>query len=191
MKSNDGFTGLWVTVLTTLLTTLPLKLWAQDVSYDYATVLAADPIVKIIRVSTPREECWQEEVVYRTRPQSYGGYGHHDTGPVLGAVLGGAVGNAVGHSKRNKQVGTVVGAILGATLARSASGRHYASPRHSEVRETFRTEERCRVYNDYREEERTIGYRVRYSYNNQTYTTRMDRDPGDMIRVRLSVSPVI
>lgn len=78
--------------------------------------------------------------------------------------------------------------LLGASLAKSASRPH--SGQYREVRETLRTEQRCRVYNDYHEEERIVGYWVRYRFNDQTYTSKMNRDPGDRIRVRLSVSPV-
>ncbi len=149
--------------------------------YDYATVIEAEPIIKVVRVSTPREECYQESVVYRDR--YYRGNG---VGTVVGGVVGGAVGNAAGHSKRNKEVGTVVGAVLGAALGHAASARN----RYRED-VSYGTEERCEIYREYHEEERIMGYNVRYRYNNHTYSTRMDTDPGDTIRVRVSVSPVL
>lgn len=184
-KAREGF----LLIFSLSILVLSADLFASDrgrhtnSDYDYAQVISAQPIVKMVRVSTPREECWQEEVAYRD-----GGSSRHDHGavPVLGAVLGGAFGNAVGHSKRNKQVGSLVGAVLGASLAASASSRA-----HRPARVTYVTEERCRVYQDYREEERILGYRVKYRYNERNYTTRMDRDPGDRLKVRLSVSPVI
>jgi len=153
-----------------------------NVSYDYATVIDADPIVKIVKISTPREECWEEEVVYRDR------YERRDSsiGPVLGGVIGGALGNAVGHKKKNKQVGAVVGAVLGATL-----GKAVADSNRSGETVSRGTEERCKVYHDYREEERIIGYQVRYRYNDETYSTRTDTDPGDTIKIRLAVTPVL
>ena len=91
-----------------------------------------------------------------------------------------------GHKKSNKRVGAVVGAVLGATLGNGiassddqpAAGRRYAS------------EERCRVYQDSHSEQRVVGYEVRYQYQDQTYTTVMDKDPGDTIRVRLAITPV-
>lgn len=156
-----------------------------NVSYDYATVVDAQPIVKTIRVSTPREECWQENVVYR---DNYRGRDRgNGVGTVLGGVVGGALGNAVGHNKSNKQVGAVVGAVLGATV-----GHAMASDRpRSDYRESYGSEEVCRVYHDYHEEERIVGYDVRYRYNNETYSTRTSREPGDTIKVRLAISPII
>lgn len=167
----------------------------DNVSYDYATVIDAQPIIRVVKISTPREECWEETVVYRDYRDHddyrYDGRGRdHGLGTVLGGVVGGAIGNAVGSEKRNKQVGAVVGAVVGATLGnaiaksqRPSAPRHASSPRYG-------TEEVCEVVNDYHEEERVIGYNVRYRYNDATYTTRMDADPGDTIKVRLAVSPV-
>tara|TARA_R110002110_G_scaffold92394_2_gene241115 strand:- start:603 stop:1112 length:510 start_codon:yes stop_codon:yes gene_type:complete len=148
----------------------------NNVSYEYADVIDSTPIVKNIRVSSPREECWDESVTHYRENKS-------GVSTVVGAVLGGAVGNAVGHNKSNKKVGAVVGAVLGGTIgnavAKDRGGNRYT-----------RTEEVCRVVNDYREEERIVGYHVRYQYNDVIYTTRTDRDPGDSIKLRLSVSPV-
>jgi uncharacterized protein YcfJ len=40
-------------------------------------------------------------------------------------------------------------------------------------------------------EERVVGYNVRYRYSNHTYSTRTKVDPGDTIKVRIAISPVI
>jgi uncharacterized protein YcfJ len=160
---------------------------ATDVVYDYATVIAAEPVVRTIRVSTPREECWDERVIYRN---SYDGRSSNNgVGTVLGGVVGGALGNAVGHNKSNKQVGAVVGAVLGATVGHAIASQN--SRQQSGSRDVHGTEEVCKIYNDYREEDRIVGYDVRYRYHNETFTTRTTTDPGDTIKVRLSISPVI
>ena len=53
--------------------------------YDYARVVNVDPVVRQVRVETPRRECWTE-VVYDDQPQRYRG----TAGPtLLGAALGG------------------------------------------------------------------------------------------------------
>jgi uncharacterized protein YcfJ len=151
---------------------------ASDSSYDYAKVLRSEPITRIVRVSTPRQECWDEAVTYRD-------YGHssHDVSRVVGALLGGALGNAVGHSNTNKKVGAVVGAVLGGTLGHAHATRH-----HRSAGEYTAVEERCEIYQDYEEHEKVIGYRVTYRYNGKVYTTRTDTAPGESIRVRVTVS---
>jgi uncharacterized protein YcfJ len=150
---------------------------ASDVSYDYAKVLKSEPITRYVRVSTPLEECWDEAVTYRDS-----GRGDHGVSTIMGAILGGAFGNAVGHGKKNKKVGAAVGAVLGGTLAHAHAARHY-----SPVNEYTAVEERCEVYQDYEEHEQVIGYRVTYRYRGKVYTTRTDSEPGESIRVRVTV----
>ncbi len=169
---------------------------ASNIMYEYATVVDAEPIVKTVRVTTPREECWEENVVYRgSYDHGRNNGGNNAVGTVLGGVVGGAIGNAVGHKKSNKQVGAVVGAVLGATLGSAISQNAHANRRDDrndrDDRDEYGVEEVCRVVNDYHEEERIMGYNVRYRYNNETFSTRMNRDPGDTIKIRLAVSPVI
>ncbi|MEL6215584.1 MAG: histidine kinase, partial [Pseudomonadota bacterium] len=38
--------------------------------------------------------------------------------------------------------------------------------------------------------ERVEGFRVTYQYRGETYVTRTETDPGNRIRVRVSVTPV-
>jgi uncharacterized protein YcfJ len=168
MKRIALFAGLILASTTTLA--------SSNVSYDYGRVVESTPIVKNIRISTPREECWDEAVSY-SRTQGNG------ISTVLGAVIGGAVGNAVGHNKSNKKVGAVVGAVLGGTVGNAVGKERVGARRTS-------TEEVCRVINDYREEERIVGYHVKYRFNDVIYTTRTDEEPGEQIKLRLSVTPV-
>ena len=148
----------------------------RHVTYEYGTVIESVPIVEYVQVSVPREQCWEQDIVLdQTGPNN---------GTVIGAILGGAIGHAVGHKKSNKHVGTVVGAVLGGTVGHAigAENRHRSIYRGSE--------EVCRVYEEYQEEERIVGYQVRYRYNSGTYTTRTETDPGDTIKLRLAISPV-
>ena len=146
--------------------------------YDWARVTSVHPVYEAVTVVEPREECRDERVAYGARRGSA-------TPPILGAILGGALGNAVGHKKRNKQVGVLVGALLGgsigADIARSSRAGHPMA---------YRTEMRCRVVEQARREERLTGYDVTYDYGGTTYRTRMQRDPGDQVRVRVRVTPV-
>ena len=151
----------------------------RHIIYDYGTVIDTVPVVKTIRVSSPREECWEEDVQRRDR------YRNDGVSTVIGAIVGGAIGNAVGHSNKNKKVGAVVGAVLGGTVGHAVGSRKQGYANYRD------TEEVCRVYQDYHEEDRVVGYKVRYRYNNETYSTRTDVDPGDTIKLRLALSPVI
>jgi len=106
---------------------------------------------------------------------------HFPEGPVTdpGATFG-----AVGRDHHD-EVGTVLGAVLGGSIgADIANKRRY---QNGEVR--YRTEEVCQTSYEVREEERLVAYNVSYVFGGSTYTTRMHRDPGDSIRVRVRVSP--
>ena len=151
---------------------------AQAAQYDEAQVLSAEPIYRTVTHTVPRETCYDEEVPYTQRPRA------GVTSTLVGAVIGGALGNAVGHKKRNKQVGTAVGALLGGSIGADIS-RHR---RGNEV-VRYRTERVCEVVEDVREEEQLTGYRVRYAYLGNEYSTRTRQHPGDTLRVRVRVTP--
>lgn len=148
----------------------------DNVQYGYATVLSSEPVVKLIHVSQPQQQCWDERVLVREPGR------RSKTNTILGAIIGGAIGNAVGHNKTNKRVGTFAGALLGGSMAKDMQRNQ---------RGRIQTVTQCKTVSTDRTEERVIGYRVTYHYQGKTYTTRMRRDPGNSVRVRLSVSPVI
>jgi uncharacterized protein YcfJ len=147
------------------------------VRYDYARVVEAEPITSTVRVSTPREECWQEQVVHEERRPGSA------TGAILGGIIGAAVGNELGHHKSNKRVGAVAGAILGSSVGHDVSRREHH--RYTSL------EDRCRTYNDYHEEQRVTGYNVLYRYNGEVYSTRTSRHPGDSLKIKVSITPIL
>lgn len=151
-------------------------------SYEYAPVLSSTPIYRVVEISTPRQECWQEEVV---RQQPY--RSESATPGLLGMVIGGALGNAVGNHKSSQRVGAVVGAVLGGSIARDIA-RNSAAAGAPVVVDTV---ERCRTVNAARQEEKLVGYDVSYGYNGSEYTVRMPEDPGQTVRVRVDVEPVL
>lgn len=159
---------------------VPSVALAEHDAYQYAKVLASDPIYETVSYSVPVEQCRDETVAHHDNR------GYSATGPILGAIIGGALGNAVGHKKRNKQVGTAVGAVLGGSIGADISRRNRAY--RDDVR--YSTRQVCTVEHQEHLEERLTGYRVTYRYGGETYTTHMDHDPGSSLRVRVRVTPV-
>jgi uncharacterized protein YcfJ len=150
-------------------------------SYDRARVVDVEPLYKSVHYTVPTEQCHLEQVpVYE-----HSRVGRSYTGPILGAIIGAAIGNAVGHRKHNKRVGTAVGAILGGSIGRDIARRQH----YEEGPVGYRSEEVCRVIDEPREELKLTGYRVTYQYAGETHTTKMARDPGKYLRVRVRVSP--
>jgi len=155
--------------------------WAET-NFDTAQVVESRPIYQVVEISTPQEQCWEEEVVidrYSDRRDSR-------TPVLLSTIIGGAIGNAVGHNSSNRKVGTVLGAMLGHSIGRDII-------RESEQPETreYQTVQQCETVYQEHEEERLVGYQVTYLYNGEEFSVRTDSDPGDEIRVRVSVEPVL
>ncbi len=144
--------------------------------YDYARVVNVDPVVHVVRVPAPRQECWSEPVTYY-EPNGSNSY----TGTIIGGIIGGTVGNQFGKG-RGKDAATIAGTLLGASIGHDLSnnrpGRAYTS-----------YEDRCRMVPGYAEKERVDGYRVTYRYRGETYTTRMPYHPGNRVRVRVTEHP--
>ena len=150
--------------------------------FDHARVLNVDPITETLTHRVPTETCWTERVRYESRGD------HSYTPSIIGGILGAAVGNSLGHKrhKTNRAIKAVALGALGASIGNEISRNHNRS---SAV--TYRNEERCEVTYDTSYEEQIVGYDVTYRYRGETYHTKMDYDPGNKIRVRVNVRPVM
>lgn len=150
----------------------------DDGFYDQAKVLRVEPIITTVSVAVPQRECYQEEVrtpVYTQRS---------DGAALVGGIIGGVLGHNLGHG-RHRGGATVAGTIIGAAVGKSmARGQDTYYENVSYV-------DRCDVHTSYQTEERIDGYNVTYRYKGETYSTRMDYDPGQFIKVRVNVSPVV
>jgi len=162
----------------------PLVVAAQPAQYGppaddnvrlvYADVLRVDPIYDTVRVDQPREECYDTEVERRDSR------GNNGAGTVIGAIIGGALGNQVGKGDGRKAA-TIAGAVIGGAIGNDSARRddyYYSEP-----------QTRCRtVYEPYNER-RIAGYDVQYRYRGDVFMSHLDYDPGERMRVRVSVSP--
>ena len=83
---------------------------------------------------------------------------------------------------------TLVGTLVGSAIANENARARRRDDGY--VDGYFETVRRCDTRHEVREEEQIEGYRVTYIYHGKEYTTRTDSDPGDRIRVRVSVSPL-
>jgi uncharacterized protein YcfJ len=158
-----------------LMLALPAMAGGGHSRVTYARVTGVEPLTRVIEVSTPREECWDEEVVHEARGSDRGGM-------ILGGIIGGAIGSRFGEGN-GKKAATIAGTLLGAGVGDRMRGRSHGDDTYTS------TERRCRTVEDRHTEERTIGYRVFYRYHGEEYVTRMNRHPGKRIRVRVTVTP--
>lgn len=150
--------------------------------YETAPVIEARPIYQIVEVSVPQEQCWEEEIAI----ERYARRNASSTPVVISTILGGALGNAVGHNKSNQRVGAVVGAVLGHSI-----GRDIVRSQTRGGATQYEVVQRCETVYQPQEEERLVGYRVTYLYDGEEYSIRTEQDPGDQIRIRVNVQPVL
>jgi uncharacterized protein YcfJ len=157
---------------------------AQDRGYDrgdpgnvkvaWADVLRVDPIYDRVRTSNPREECADIPV------ERHADNGNRAAGTVLGAIVGGVLGSTVGKGD-GRRAATVAGAVVGGAVGNNVArgdDRYYTD-----------TERHCRVVDDVSEERRVVAYDVQYRYRGDIYMSRLNYDPGDRLRVRVSIEP--
>jgi uncharacterized protein YcfJ len=143
--------------------------------YDYAPVTRVEPIVRQVRIETPRRECYDDVHYVESRPADSVGR------TLLGGIIGGVIGSQFG-SGSGRDAATAAGAVIGAGIAHDTARRRSSDVREEVVR-------RCDVRYQHEYEERIEGYRVTYEYNGREYTTRMPYDPGERIKVRVAVAP--
>lgn len=143
---------------------------AEHVNFAYAQVLRVQAVYADIEVPRAVEYCGEYDRIERTGPRSAGG-------TVLGALIGGAIGNQIG-SGSGRRAATVAGAVAGGAIGHAAGG---------ETR--VRAENRCHLVEEYVVETQVTGYDVEYRYRGEVYMSRLDFDPGDRLRIRVSVAP--
>lgn len=156
--------------------------WADyDQTEDYARVISSRPVYRTVEDRVPQERCWNETVREESRSE-----GPSPAGAIVGGVVGGALGHAVGHGSSNKKIGTAVGVVLGATV-----GNQVARDRAQGGDEvTYRDRERCQTSHAVERRQEIVGYDVDYQYLGRTFSTRMDHNPGNRIRVAVRVEPL-
>lgn len=180
--------------------------------YAWVDVVDVDPIVRTRYIEEPVERCYDtrgdrhHDRSYRNDRARYDDRGYHDDrrsrgqanpGAVLvGGALGGLIGNQFGGGNGKKAL-TVAGAVIGASIGASASSDHnarrYGSRGYDSRDDRWRSEpvRRCEVSYESRPVERIEGYEVTYRYHGRRFTKVVDEHPGNRMRVRVDVQPLV
>lgn len=155
---------------------------SQSSGYQYARVIDVKPLIRTVRVEIPVRECYEQPVnERRERPGAKRG----DLGrTIAGGIIGGVIGRQFGDGS-GRDAMTVLGTVIGAASASDNNDRRRGSSRYEDEPARY-----CETTYEYEERDRVEGYRVTYRFNGENYTTRTAYDPGDEIRVRVSVTPV-
>lgn len=160
------------------LTVLPL---AQAVDFeDTARVVSVTPQVE--QINQPRQECRTDYVPVQQQAQPQQ---KNYAGAIIGGIAGGLLGNQVGKGT-GRTVATAGGAVAGALVGDNLANNNNAAPAPTYAQQPVQS---CRVVDHW--ETRTNGYAVTYKYRGQNYTSVLPYQPGQTLRVRVSVNPVI
>lgn len=144
---------------------------------DRARVVQVEPIYEMHKVKVvERIKCRPEH------PKMKQGRQDAAVETLVGGAIGGLIGNQLandGHHAPATAAGAIVGAVVGHEIGKNQAPAHRASHRR----------ERCKEVVRYREENRLVGYRVKYRYHGKTYWTRTKHHPGKYLDVQVKVRP--
>ena len=135
--------------------------------YVWGRVIDVQPIIETRYVTLRDRHC----------PRHHRYRAHSPTPVVVGAVLGAALGHRIGDGYGDPGVAAVAGGLLGASVGHDAARRHY------------REEPHCYVDTRMEARDDIVGYRVTYRYAGKLYRARMNRDPGDWVKLQVDVRP--
>lgn len=154
------------------LAALPLA-QAQTDFEDYGRVTRVTPQVE--QINRPRQECRTDYVqVQQPAERSVGG-------SVVGGIAGALLGSQIG-SGHGRTAATAAGAIAGAVVGDRVQNQDVQGGVQEQA------VKQCRTVDHW--ESRTSGYQVEYDYRGRNYTSIMSYDPGQRIRLRVSVQPM-
>ena len=159
------------------LSALPL---VQAVEFeDFGRVVRVQPRVEQVR--QPRQECRTE---YIQAPVQQYPQQRSAGGSIIGGIAGALIGNQVGGGS-GRAAATAAGAIAGAVVGDRVDNDGRNVNQQPQIQE--QAVRQCRTVESV--ESRTNGYEVTYDYRGRNYTSVMARDPGQRVRLRVSVEP--
>lgn len=136
---------------------------------------------QVEQVNRPRQECRTEHVQVQQQPQQQQrGVGGSIVGGIAGALLGSQVGGGNGRTAATA-AGAIAGALVGDRVENTGGNTGGGGVQEQAVRQ-------CRTVDHW--ESRNNGYEVTYDYRGRNYTTMMSYDPGQSVRLHVSVEPV-
>jgi uncharacterized protein YcfJ len=165
----------------------PAPVPAQEAAhYAWADVLRVDPVYDDAVPTAAHEECYEEQVLDPAPAADAPDAGKHTGATFIGAIIGGIIGNHFG--KGNGRVATTAaGAVAGGVVGNNVAASQQTAAAADAPKYT--TQRHCRQVGGAGNQRRVIAYDVEYRYRGDVYSSRLTYDPGDRMRVRVSVTP--
>ena len=153
----------------------------DNVHYSWADVLRVDPAYDRAAELPAQTECWEEQVPVDSVNHE-NRHNNRTAATVFGAIVGGLLGNRIGKGD-GRQAATAAGVVAGGVI-----GNNLASDSEDGDIPHYTTQRRCREVSA-PVQRRVVGYDVEYRYRGEVYTSRVVHDPGNRLRVRVSITP--
>lgn len=156
----------------------------ESAHFGWAAVLRVDPVydepsAAADNTAAPQQECWEEQVPVGNGAGGEAVSGGRTVATMIGAVVGGLLGNQIGKGDGRKAA-TVAGVVAGGVVGNQVAAE----------RPQYTTRRRCRPTTSGSPGPRhVVAYDVEYRYRGEVFTSRLAYDPGDRMRVKVSVTP--
>ncbi|MDR2872824.1 MAG: hypothetical protein LBV45_10000 [Xanthomonadaceae bacterium] len=138
----------------------------ENTRIEYAQVLKVEPVYQTLRATGSEEVC--------------------DPGPNMPALAAPAPAYAKEGGTFSRMVGSIRG-FFSRDAAEGANGPQSSSSSSQAPPESARRN--CRIVQVQREFQRPVAYDVDYIFGGTKYRSRLAEDPGNRIRIRVSVIP--
>lgn len=162
--------------------TAPAATGEENSHYGWADVLRVDPIYADDTSSPPPQPCYEEQVPVDA-PADAEVRNKRGVFTAIGAFVGGILGNQFGKGN-GRTAATVAGAVAGGVAGNNIAA---AGEENGDSRPQYKTVRHCPSVAT--SQRKAVAYDVEYRYRGDVYSSRMPYDPGDRVRVKVSVTP--
>jgi uncharacterized protein YcfJ len=158
----------------------PAAAGEENSHFGWADVLRVDPVYGD-DASPPQQPCYDEQVPVAD-PGGAAAQNKRGVFTAIGAFVGGILGNQFGRGK-GRAAATVAGAVAGGAVGNNIA----AADEGEEPRPQYKTVRHCPPAAT--SQRKVVAYDVEYRYRGDVYSSRLVYDPGDRLRVRVTVTP--
>ena len=146
----------------------------------YAKVLFVKPIYRNVRIERPQLYCDNRNVNHSGVTVVHQ---HSPDQIVLGGIMGGIIGHGLSDAD-TRGINTLAGVLIGSAVAHDLSSTQYVADSRWQ-----QPQPRCREHIRVFERQELVGYKVKYKYQGQIFTTRSDQHPGSRILIQQAPAP--
>tara|TARA_R110002074_G_scaffold41402_1_gene109746 strand:+ start:471 stop:989 length:519 start_codon:yes stop_codon:yes gene_type:complete len=142
-------------------------------------VINYNPIKTTSEIRTPVQNCTEQLVQVDSKGNIIG--------TLIGAAIGGFVGSQIGGGTGNLAA-TAIGTLGGAAMGSNGLSNDWPLKKKTQ---NYKKETVCTTSYNIQHETKIVGYMVTYNFEGQSYSTRMQTQPGKSIRLMLNTAHTV